>query len=138
MNSLNHTAFAAITAALMATPALAGAAPHRMPADYGRPQPVYELKISQAPVAGRAIVIALVDHSTGQAVIGGEVVAMRPVNHGPKASPMIQRVPEALSRNADGNFVCAGDHHVPGERLTLRGEGPGATSPAWLTLTVKG
>ncbi|HEY0281753.1 MAG TPA: hypothetical protein VGC27_03910, partial [Rhizomicrobium sp.] len=39
---------------------------------------------------------------------------------GIKASPAIQYVPMSLAADANGNFVCAGEHHHPGERLTFR------------------
>lgn len=135
MNTFAQAAFAATVAVLMVPSAAAGNGPHRMPADYGRSQPSYELKVSGAPEVGRPLVISLVDQ--GQVVRDGEVVVMRPVYLGQKASPSVRWVPVALERDADGNFVCNGDHHVPGAQLTLRGEGPAGRSPVWLTLNVK-
>lgn len=137
MNTFAKAAFAATVAVLMVPSAAAGNGPHRMSADYGRPQPTYELKVDGAPAAGQPLVVSLVNRTDGQVVRGGEVVAMRPVYLGQKASPSIQWVPVMLTRDANGSFVCAADHHVPGQRLTLRGEGPAGTSPVWLTLTVK-
>ncbi len=136
MKTITHAAFAA--AVLLSSSAVAGSGPHRMAADYGQPQPAYELKITGAPTVGKPLVVSLVDKADGHTVRGGEVTAMRPVNLGPKASPSIQWVPVMLTRDANGNFVCAGDHHVAGERITLRGEGPSGASPVWLTLAVNG
>lgn len=137
MNTFTQAAFAATVAVLMVPSAAAGNGPHRMPADYGRPQPSYELKVN-TPVAGQPLVISLVNRADGQTVRDGEVSAVRPANLGPKAWPSVQWVPVMLTRDANGNFVCAGDHHVAGERMTLRGEGPSGAAPVWLTLTVKG
>jgi hypothetical protein len=135
MYSFKLAATAAAFAAIFAMQsASAGAAPHRMPADYGQPQPIYQLKIDATPVAGAPIVIALVDRD-GNTVRGGEVAMFHAVNRGIKAAPMTQFVPVALTRNADGSFVCEEDHY-PGERLTLRGTGSGGASPVWLTVAV--
>lgn len=135
MNTFTQVAFAATVAVLMVPSAAAGNGPHRMPADDGQPQPSYELKVSGTPEIGRPLVITLVER--GQIVHDGEVVAMRPVYLGQKASPSARWVPVALERDADGNFICSGDHHIPGGQLTLHGEGPAGRSPVWLTLDVK-
>lgn len=113
----------------------AGAPSHVMLAD--RPHPVYELKTAAAPEANKPLLISLVNKADGQPVSDGQVAVMRPVYLGIKASPSIQYVPVPLARDAYGNFVCPGEHHVPGERLTLRGTGPEGSSSVWLTLTVK-
>ncbi len=135
MYSFKLAATAATFAAIFAMQsASAGAPPHHMPADYGQPQPVYQLKINAAPTAGAPIVIALVGRD-GNTVRGGEVAMFHAVNRGIKAVPMMQFVPVTLTRNADSSFVCE-EGHYPGERLTLRGTGPGGTSPVWLTIAV--
>ncbi len=139
MSTSKHTAVIATFAALLALQsASAGPPAHRMPAAYGQKQPTYQLKVASAPVVGAPLVVTLINQADGQQVQGGEVTALRPVFLGPKASPMFHSVSVVLTRNADGSFVCAGEHHVAGERLTLRGAGPGDASPVWLTLKVQG
>ena len=118
--------------------ASAGTAEHRMPADYGQTQPSYQLKLNAAPAVGAPLQITLVNQADGKVVQGSQITVVRPVFAGPKASPMFRNLPVMLTRNADGSFVCDGAHHVAGERLTLRGAGPGDVSPVWLSLTVKG
>lgn len=137
MYRFNFAAAAATFAVVLAVQsASAGAPPHRMPAERSQTQPVYQLKVDGAPAMGQPLVITLVNQADGKAVRDGTVSVMRPVFLGIKASPMIQYIPVNLTRNADGNFVCSGEHHVPGARLTLRGTGPDSTSPVWLTLAV--
>ncbi len=137
MNTFNAIigTFAAIVTLQSAS---AGTAEHRMPADYGQPQPSYQLKINAPAVVGAPLVVTLVNQADGKVVQNGEITVQRPLFQGPKASPMIRFVPVMLTRAADGSFVCDGAHHVAGERLTLRGAGPGDASPVWLTLTVNG
>jgi len=127
---------AAAVATLMSMAALAGGQTHRMPVDYGQPQPTYQLKLVSAPQEGQPLVVALVD-AKGQQVGNGEVAMVHPVNRGIKASPMIQYVPEPLARDANGNFVCLGKHHR-GEVVAFRGAGPAGKSPVWLSVTISG
>ena len=134
MKTLSYTAVAALTALLLTTTAVAGTAPHRMPAGYPAAQPSYELKIDGVAQAGKPLVVSLVNQANGQAVPGGEVAVLRPVFRGIKAVPSIQWVAESLPRNADGKFVCAPEHHAEG--VTLRGVGPSGASPVWRNVPV--
>jgi len=137
MFSFKFAAAAATIAVVLAMQsASAGAPPHHMPADYGQPQSDYQLKVNGAPKVGEPLIVTLVNKSDGQLVRDGSVTVLRVVFAGIKASPMIRYVPMALTRDADGSFVCAGEHHVPSERLTLRGTGPDGKSPVWLTIAV--
>lgn len=129
-------AAATIAAVLAMQSASAGAPMHRMPAVNGPQQPVYQLKLNAAPKAGEPLVVTLVNQSDGQRVRDGAVTVLRVVFAGIKSSPMIRYVPMTLTRDADGSFACAGEHHVPGEQLTLRGTGPDGKSPVWLTVAV--
>ncbi len=139
MNRINFAAAAALVAIVALTPsALAGSnGMHRMPADYGKIQPVYDLQTNGAPEAGKPLVVTLVDRATGQAVPGGEVSVLRPAHHPLKASPAPQWIAVPLPRDGAGHFICAGEHHVPGSHIVLRGSGPNGTSPVTLDLTVK-
>ncbi len=130
------TAAATIAVVLAMQSASAGAPMHRMPAVNGPQQPVYQLKLNSAPKAGEPLVITLVNQSDGQTVRDGTVTVRRVIFAGIKSSPMIRYVPMALTRDANGSFECAGEHHVSGEQLTLRGTGPDGTSPVWLTVAV--
>lgn len=132
----NSIALAATFAAFTMTSAFAGGPAHRMAADYGQPQPAYQLKLVSAAEAGQPIVIALVD-ANGRHVAGGEIQMVHPVNRGIKAGPMIQYVPEPLARDARGDFVCSGNHHR-GEVVAFRGVGPAGQSAVWLTVTING
>jgi hypothetical protein len=134
MKTIFYTAVSAIAAALLSNSAIAGTAPHRMPANVATAQPVYELKLDGAAWTDRPLIVSLVDRATGKAVIGGDVAMMRAVYRGPKAVPSIQWVAETLPRNADGTFVCASEHHTA--QLTLRGEGPSGKAPVWLNVPV--
>ncbi|MDR3527272.1 MAG: hypothetical protein P4L57_08310 [Rhizomicrobium sp.] len=139
MNTLKNTALIATVATLFVLQAAsASTAGHRMPADYTQAQPSYQLKINAPAVVGVPLVVTLINQADGKVVQNGDIAVMRPVFAGQKASPMIRYVPVMLTRAADGSFVCAGEHHVAGEELTLRGAGPGDAAPVWLTLTVKG
>ena len=126
---------AALVAAFTMQSALAGGPVHRMPADYGRPQPAYQLKLVAAE-AGRPLVLSF-RNANGQPVAGGEVAMVHPVNRGIKASPSIQYVPEVLARDANGNFVCMGKHRR-GDVVAFRGVGRAGASPVWLTVTISG
>lgn len=134
MKTLSYIAVTALAALLLTTTAVAGTAPHRMPAGYTATQSSYELKVDGVAEAGKPLVVSLVDPVTGQAVRGGEVAVMRAVFRGNKAVPSIQWGAESLPRNADGNFVCAPEHHAAG--VTLRGEGPSGESPVWRNVPV--
>ena len=126
---------AAVVAAFTMQSALAGGPVHHMPADYGQPQPAYQLKLVAAD-AGRPLVLSFLD-ANGRPVAGGDVAMVHPVNRGIKASPSIQYVPEVLARDAHGNFVCMGKHHR-GEVVAFRGVGRAGTAPVWLTVTISG
>jgi hypothetical protein len=134
MKTLSYIAVTALAALLLTTTAVAGSAPHRMPAGYTATQSSYELKITGVAETGKPLVVSLVDPATGQAVPGGGVAVMRAVFRGNKAVPSIQWVAESLPRNADGKFVCAPEHHAEG--VILRGVGPSGTSPVWLNVPV--
>jgi hypothetical protein len=122
------------TAVILSTAAFAGTGPHRMPVAAAVAQYSYVLKTDGAALAGRPLIVSLIDSSTGEAVRGGTVSMMRPVYRGPKAVPAIAWVAESLPRDADGKFVCASEHHAAG--ITLRGEGPSGKSPIWLSVPV--
>ena len=66
------------------------------------------------------MLVTLVDPSTGASVAGGRVVVMHRMEMGIKASPAIQYMPMSLPADGNGNFVCASEHHHPGERLIFR------------------
>lgn len=134
MKTILYTAVSAITAVLLSTSAIAGTAPHRMPANVATAQPVYELKLDGPARTDRPLIVSLVDRTTGKAVIGGDVVMLRSVYRSLKGQPSVQWVAETLPRNADGNFVCASEHHKAG--VTLRGEGPSGEAPVWLDVPV--
>lgn len=131
-----YKSYRALLGALMITPAFAGGPVHRMPADYGQPQPVYQLKLVAAPVAGQPIVVALLD-ANGRQVSNGGVEMVHAVNRGIKASPMIQYVPVPLAHDTNGYFVCMGKHHS-GEVVALRGFGPAGKASVWLNVTISG
>jgi hypothetical protein len=126
---------AALVAAFTMQSALAGGPAHRMPADYGQPQPAYQLKLVAAD-AGKPLVLSFLD-ANGRPASGGEVAMVHPVNRGIKASPSIQYVPEVLARDTNGNFVCMGKHHS-GDVVAFRGVGKAGTAPVWLTVTING
>lgn len=141
MSSFKNTTLIATFATLFVLQsASAGTAEHRMPADYGQKQtqPSYQIKLNAEALVGVPLQVSLVDPANGQVIQGSQITLLRPVFLGQKASPMLRFVPVMLTRNADGSFVCDGEHHVAGQRLTLRGAGPGDVSPVWLTITVKG
>jgi hypothetical protein len=139
MNTFNHTAIIATFATLFVLQSASAGSPiHRMPANDGQVQSSYQLKINAPAVVGAPLQVTLVNQADGQVVQGGQITVTHPAFQGPKASPMYRSAPMMLTRNADGSFVCEGKHHVAGERLTLRGAGPGDASPVWLTLIVKG
>lgn len=134
MKTLSYIPVTALAALLLTTTAVAGTAPHRMPAGYAATSSSYELKIAGVAESGKPLVVSLVDQATGQAVAGGKVAVMRAVFRGNKAVPSIQWVAESLPQSADGSFVCAAEHHAEG--VTLRGDGPSGESPVWLRVPV--
>jgi hypothetical protein len=139
MNTLKYTAAAIIVAVALAPSAAAGSnGMHRMPADYGKAQPVYELTVNAAPESGKPLIVTLIDRATGQAVPDAEVSVLRPAHHPLKASPAPDWIAVPLPRDGAGHFICAGEHHAPGSHIGLRGSGPNGTSPVTLDLTVKG
>jgi hypothetical protein len=134
MKTIIYTAVSAIAAVLLSTSAVAGTAPHRMPTDVATAQPAYELKLDGAARTDRPLIVSLVDRATGATVANGEVAMLRPVYRSLKGQPNVQWVAETLPRSADGNFVCASEHHATG--VTLRGEGPSGEAPVWLDVPV--
>ena len=122
MNRISKNALLAtiLAAALVTTlgAALAGAPSHVMPK--AQVPAAYDLRLSAAPEEGKPLLVTLVDPTTGAPVAGGSVTVMHRMELGIKASPAIQYMPMSLPTDANGNFVCASEHHHPGARLTFR------------------
>ena len=116
--------------------AQAGAPTHVMPASANHSAARYDIQVSAVPEMGKPVNVRLVDQDTGSDVSGGRVAVMRPVYMGIKASPAIQYVPVALPSDGHGGFLCAGDHHHPGGRLTFRGNLPDEDA-VWRDVQVK-
>ena len=122
MNRISKNALLATTlaAAFVTTlgAALAGAPSHVMPK--AQLPAAYDLRLSAAPEEGKPLLVTVVDPSTGAPIAGSRVVVMHRMELGIKASPAVQYMPMSLPADGNGNFVCAGEHHHPGERLTFR------------------
>ena len=131
MKALSYAAFAVAT--LLSSSAFAGAPMHRLAASPSETQPTFELRTDGMPEPGKPLVVSLVDQASGKLVTDGQVVVLRPVYRGQKAIPSVQWIAETLPQTADGQFVCAAEHHATS--VTLRGAGPAGAAPVWLTLS---
>ena len=122
MNRISKNALLATTlaAAFVTTlgAALAGAPSHVMPK--AQLPAAYDLRLSAAPEEGKPLLVTVVDPSTGAPIAGSRVVVMHRMELGIKASPAVQYMPMSLPADGNGNFVCASEHHHPGERLIFR------------------
>jgi hypothetical protein len=136
--NLKNTVFGAVivAAALLASvgSANAGGQTHRMPADYGKTYPTYELKVVGVPAADAPFTVQLVNDATGELVANAHVTMQHSIWLGMKAAPQVQRVQVALEPNGRGNYVCASGHLLGGEKIVLRAHVPGESSATWLTV----
>ncbi len=114
----------------------AGAPTHVMPASANHATARYDIRVSAVPEKGKPVIVRMVDKDNGSDVLGGRIAMLRPVYLGIKASPTVQNVPVLLPSDGHGGFVCAGNHHRPGGRLTFRGSLPGEDA-VWRDVQVK-
>ncbi len=127
-------AFAALLASTVAVNA--GGPPHRLPADYGRPVPVYEIKVVGMPSSGRPLTVEVVNKQTGELVTNAHVSMQHWAWIGMKAVPQTQLVLVALDPDGRGDYVCTREHLHPGERVTFRAHVPGEPSGTWTELAL--
>ncbi|MDE2135693.1 MAG: hypothetical protein KGJ49_13985 [Alphaproteobacteria bacterium] len=128
-------AAATIAAALLAGPAVAGGQFHRMPADYGKMFPTYEIRIVNVP-SGRTtpLTIQVINKETGELVTNADVTMRHRHWLGIKGVPQFQYVQLALKPDGRGDYVCPNGALFYGDKIILRAQIPGEPSATWVTL----
>lgn len=125
---------AIVAAALFAGPATAGGQTHRLPADYGKTYPTYEITVVNMPFEGSPLTVQLVNKDTGQLVTNAYVTMQHRHWLGVKGVPQYQRVQLSLTPDGRGDYVCQNGPLFAGDKIVLSAHVPGEPSSIWLTV----
>ncbi len=134
-NSKRTAAFvgAFVATALFAGSAVAGGQAHRLPADYGKTSPTYEIRIVNMPSGETApLTVQVVNKETGQLVTDAEVTMQHRHWLGFKGVPRYRRVQLELKPDGHGDYVCNNGPLLAGDKIVLRAQVPGEPSSTWL------
>lgn len=126
---------AIVATALFAGSAVAGGPMHKLPADYGKTYPTYEIHIVNVP-SGQStpLTVQVVNKETGQLVTDAEVTMQHRHWLGIKGVPQYQQVQLELTPDGHGDYVCNNGPLLAGDKIVLRAHVPGDPSSTWLTV----
>lgn len=136
-NSMKSAIFvgALVAAALFAGPSLAGGQIHRMPADYGKTYPTYEIRIVNVPSGSNTpLTVQVMNKEGGELVANADVTMQHRRWLGIKAVPQFQQVQLVLRPDGRGDYVCQNGPLLAGDKIVLRAHVPGEPSSTWLTV----
>ncbi len=126
---------AVVAAALLAGPAIAGGQMHRMPADYGKSFPAYEIRLVNVPSDGAALLtVQVVNKETGQLVTNANVTMRHRRWLGIKGVPQFQYVQLALTSDGRGDYVCENGPLLAPDKIVLSAQVPGESQTTWLSV----